>query len=54
MLPVSPVGLAVPAIIALGVIDRHRENYLMTAIKAPPRQRSCKRQSRQGGLVCDP
>lgn len=27
MLPVSPVGLAVPAIIALGVIDRHRENH---------------------------
>jgi hypothetical protein len=27
MLPALPVGLAVPAIIALGVIDRHRENY---------------------------
>lgn len=27
MLPVLPVGLAVSAIIALGVIDRHRENY---------------------------
>jgi hypothetical protein len=26
MLPVLPVGLAVSAIIALGVIDRHREN----------------------------
>ena len=28
MLPALPVGLAVPAIIALGVIDRHRENQL--------------------------
>lgn len=28
MLPAPPVGLAVPAIIALGVIDRHRENQL--------------------------
>jgi hypothetical protein len=27
MLPALPVGLAVSAIIALGVIDRHRENY---------------------------
>jgi hypothetical protein len=28
MLPALPVGLAVSAIIALGVIDRHRENFL--------------------------
>jgi len=28
MLPALPVGLAVSAIIALGVIDRHRENLL--------------------------
>lgn len=27
MLPALPVGLAVSAIIALGVIDRHRENF---------------------------
>ncbi len=40
MLPVPPVGLAVSAIIALGVIDRHRENYcrrlsLKPAVGAP-------------------
>lgn len=29
MLPALPVGLAVSAIIALGVIDRHRENFLI-------------------------
>lgn len=34
MLPVPSVGLAVPAIIALGVIDRHRENY--TVFSQPP------------------
>jgi hypothetical protein len=32
MLPAPPVGLAVSAIIALGVIDRHRENFLVTEI----------------------
>jgi hypothetical protein len=37
MLPALPVGLAVPAIIALGVIDRHRENYL-GAWACPPAQ----------------
>jgi hypothetical protein len=31
MLPALPVGLAVSAIIALGVIDRHRENFLRVA-----------------------
>jgi len=29
MLPALPVGLAVSAIIALGVIDRHRENFMI-------------------------
>ncbi len=33
MLPALPVGLAVSAIIALGVIDRHRENYWLFAVK---------------------
>lgn len=37
MLPAHSVGLAVSAIIALGVIDRHRENFLGVSPKLQAR-----------------